>query len=307
VSHAQRERPSTHAFSTRDLRFGPDNGCQGRLYLPDSPTTPPVVVLAPGAGLTRHRTLESTGQGLAERGYAALAFDHRGFGASGDDSVISPARQRADLEAALDTARAAPEVDGDRLAIWGMDLSAGTALAVAADSAAVDAVIARFPVMSGPTLLPNWVRPRLRGLATGLLDYPLSAFGRLRGQPARDRGRRVPLIGDADAVAAVAAAGAARNAREVIGRDPGTTPARSLVKLQRHDVGDRLAAVDSPVLFLAGERDEVAPPDTVAARSESVPDATLVRVQTGHFDALAGAPLDRTLAHELAFLDVELD
>lgn len=304
--HARREKPSRYAFSTRGVLFGPDDGCRGLLYTPDRPATAPVVVLAPGAGLPWRPTLEATAERLAERGYAALAFDHRGFGNSGEGKLVSPARQRADLDAALETARSAPEVDGTRLALWGMDLSAGTALATAADSVAVDAVVARLPVVEGATLLPSWVRPRLRGLATGVVDYPLSALGRLRDTPIERRGKRVPLFGAADDVAAIAADGAAAGARVAVGRDPGTTPARSLVKLQRHDVRESVEEVRCPTLFVAGERDSIASPESVATLSESVSDASLVRVPTDHYEALSGDALDRTLNHELAFLDTEL-
>ncbi|MFB6221601.1 MAG: alpha/beta hydrolase [Halolamina sp.] len=304
--HARREKPSRYAFSTRGVWFGPGESCRGRLYTPDRPAEAPVVVLAPGAGLAWGPTLEATAERFAERGYAALAFDHRGFGTSGEGQLISPARQRTDLDAAIETARDAPEVDGGRLALWGMDLSAGTALAAAADAFEVDAVIARFPVTRGATLLPNWVRPWLRGLAAGLVDYPLSVLGRFRGTPVAERGRRVPLFGDGDETVAIAAAGAAHGVREAVGRDPGTTPARSLIHLQRHDVRERVEAVRCPTLFVAGEHDNVASPESVAALSERLPNASLVRVQAGHYDALSGAGLERIVNHELAFLDTEL-
>ena len=302
-SHAGRGKPSRYAFSARELAF---EDRRGHLFTPDRPADAPVVVLAPGAGLSWRPALEPIAERLAARGYAALAFDHRGFGAVGEERLLSPARQRADLDAAIETARDAPEVDGDRLAIWGMDLSAGTALSAAADSFGVDAVIARFPVLAGTTLLPSWVRPRLRGLARGVADYPTSALGRLRGVDADERGLRVPLFGDDGEVAAVAASGVSWSVRDLLGREPGTTPARSLVKLQRHDLRAAVEAVNCPTLFVAGEHDTVAPPESVVEASERVRDDSLVRVPVSHYAALKGPELDRVLNHELAFLDAEL-
>lgn len=304
--HARRTKPSRYGFATRGLRFGENDDCRGHLYTPDRPDDAPVVVLAPGAGLAWRPAFEETAERFAERGYAVLAFDHRGFGKSGESRLIDPERQRADLDAAIDAARDAPEVDGSRLALWGLDLSAGTALAAAADSLAVDAVVARFPVARGATVLPGWLRPRLRGLAAGLLDYPVSAFGRVRGVPVDERGKRVPLFGDSGEVAAITGTGVSRAVRDALGREPGTTPARSLVTLQRHDLRESLEDVRCPTLFVAGERDELAPPDDVTALSESGTDASLVRVPTGHYDPLAGRALERVLSHELAFLDAEL-
>lgn len=302
-SHARRERPSRYEFSTRELAF---DERRGHLFTPDRPDDPPVIVLAPGAGLRWRAALEPTVERLASRGYAVFAFDHTGFADHEGDRLLSPARQRADLDAAVDAVLDAPEVDGDRLALWGMDLSAGTALAAAAENYRVDAVVARFPVLDGSTLLPSWVRPRLRGLLRGVADYPASALGRLRGVDAADRGLRVPLFGEPGETAAITAPGAAREVRTALGRDPGTTPARSLLTLQRHDLGESLADLSCPALFVAGEHDEVAPPEAVAAASEGVADASLVRIPADHYSALDGEGLERALNHELAFLDAEL-
>ncbi|MBP1987517.1 alpha/beta hydrolase [Halolamina salifodinae] len=316
--YARREKPSRYAFSTREITF---DDRQGHLFVPDRPETPPVVVLAPGAGLRWRAALEPTAERLAARGYAVFAFDHRGFGGSeeprsssnranpgevDEERLLSPARQRADLDAAIEAMQDDPAVDGDRLALWGMDLSAGTALAAAADSFRVDAVVARFPVLAGKTLLPGWVRPRLRGLVRGVADYPISALGRLRGVEASERGHHVPLFGEPGETAAIVAPGAERSVRTALGRDPGTTPARSFVTLQRHDCRDVLADLSCPALFVAGAHDEVAPAERVAAASEEAPDASLVRVPADHYSALDGEGLERTLNHELAFLDAEL-
>ena len=301
-SHARRGKPSRYSFSTRRVAF---DGRHGHLFTPDRPADAAVVVLAPGAGLPWRESLEPAAERLAERGYAAFAFDHTGFGHVGGDRLLSPARQREDLSAAIEAARDAPEIDGDRLALWGMDLSAGTALAAAAEEFRIDAVVARFPVVTGSTLLPSWIRPRFRGLTRGIADYPASALDRLRGAD-DERGIRVPLFGDSDEVAAVAAAGAGRSGRDVLGRDPGSTPARSLVKLQRHDLRETLEEVTCPVLFVAGEHDEVAPAESVAEASDAVREASLVRVPSSHYAALDGDTLERVLNYELAFLDGEL-
>lgn len=303
MSYARREKPSRYAFSTRRVEF---DGRNGHLFTPDRPADAPVVVLAPGAGLPWRAALESTAERLAARGYAVFAFDHRGFGHVDGDHLLSPSRQRTDLDAAVEAAREAPEVDGTRLALWGMDLSAGTALAAATDSLAVDAVIARFPVLSGATVLPAWVRPRLGGLIRGVADYPAAAVDRLRGVDADERGLRVPLFGESNEVAAIAADGAARAVGDVLGREPGTAPARSLVKLQRHDVRQAVEDLSCPTLFVAGEHDAVAPPAAVVAASDGVRNASLVRVPASHYGALDGEELDRTLRYELAFLDAEL-
>lgn len=290
--------PPRYEFSTVDLRFESGSGrCAGRLYKPDRPTDPPVVVLTPGVGLTWRESLVETAERLAHRGYAAFVYDHRGLGTEGDDGVVSPARQRADLEAAIAEVSSLPDVDGGRLALWGIDLSAGTALAVAAEEYRVRAVVARFPVLDGGRLVPGWVRPRLRGLGLAAGDRLLAVLG---------RGTSIPVFGDPGETALVTASGAARGASRLGDARDRRTPARSLWALWRHDVSDSLDRVSCPTLFVAGTRDDIAPAPAVATMSERVSNASLVRVPVGHYDALSDPSIDRVLNHELAFLDAEL-
>ena len=297
--HAASGRPRRYDYSTVSIKFeSGDAACRGRLYKPDRPTDAPVVVLSPGVGLTWRESLRPTAERLAERGYAAFVYDHRGFGPESPDPpdrLVSPGRQRTDLVAAVGELESLDDVDGRRLALWGMDLSAGTALAAAAESSSVRAVVARFPVVDGGLLVPPWVRPRLGGLAAAAADKVLSVAG---------RGRSVPLFGYEGERALVTAPGAASAIRR-LGPDAWDrrTPARSIWSLWRFGVGDALDSVACPTLFVAGADDEVAPPDAVESASEKVGDSSLVRVPTGHYDGLREGDDERARNHELAFLD----
>ena len=63
---------------------------------------------------------------MANRGFAALAFDFRGWGAStGDVQYLEdPTRKTADINAAVDYLATRPEVDVDRIAGLGVCASA---------------------------------------------------------------------------------------------------------------------------------------------------------------------------------------
>lgn len=303
--HATAGRPRRYEYSTVALRFESGDGtCSGRLYKPDRPTDPPVVVMAPGVGLTWRESLRHTAEQFAERGYAAFVYDHRGFGIDTEDAdgLVSPGRQRVDLESAIDELADLPDVDSRRLALWGMDLSAGTALAVAADEPRVRAVVARFPVVDGGSLVPGWVRPRLKGLGSAALDKLLSFVG---------RGRSLPMYGYGGETALVVAEGVVREVRQ-LGEEPADrrVPSRSLWALWRHSVADSLEDVTCPALFVAGEDDDVASPKSVEKASEKPSNASFVRVPSGHFDPLVADDRSgrsaRVLNHELAFLDAEL-
>src|SRR4051794_5994794 len=96
--------------------------------------TVPAVVMAHGLSGTRRDRLGPFAERFAAAGFAALVFDHRGFGDSGGaPDLFDPARQLEDWRAAIAFARSLPEVDGTRIATFGSSMGGGNALAAAAD------------------------------------------------------------------------------------------------------------------------------------------------------------------------------
>ena len=102
----------------------------GDLYLPDSYSEgdqlPGVVVT--GAWMTVKEQMAGTyAAELADRGYAALAFDFRGWGKSPDDIQFleNPARKTEDINAAVNFLARRPEIDSARIAGLGVCASAG--------------------------------------------------------------------------------------------------------------------------------------------------------------------------------------
>ena len=102
----------------------------GDLYLPDTfsegDRLPGVVVT--GAWMTVKEQMAGTyAAELADRGYAALAFDFRGWGQSPDRVrfLEDPVRKTEDINAAVDYLATRPEVDPARIAGLGVCASAG--------------------------------------------------------------------------------------------------------------------------------------------------------------------------------------
>ena len=82
---------------------------------------------------------------------AALVFTYRNLGDSGwtPRQVLSMPKQLADWDAALDYVAGLPEVDGDRIAVWGSSLGGGHAIAVAARHPELRAAVAQCPFTDG--------------------------------------------------------------------------------------------------------------------------------------------------------------
>ncbi|AQZ70402.1 Dienelactone hydrolase domain protein [[Actinomadura] parvosata subsp. kistnae] len=94
----------------------------GNLYLPDQAGPAPGVVVAGTWTSVKELMADRYARRLAERGYAALAFDFTGFGESGGEprDVENPARKIRDIHHALTFLAAHPAVHGDRLGALGI-------------------------------------------------------------------------------------------------------------------------------------------------------------------------------------------
>ena len=115
------------------------------------PAGRPVVVMAHGLGGTKDSGLAPFAEGLAAAGLDVLAFDYRGFGASGGEprQTVSIARQVDDYRAAMAAAARLPGVDPRRLVLWGVSVSGGHVLETGAGRDDVVAVVSITPLVSG--------------------------------------------------------------------------------------------------------------------------------------------------------------
>lgn len=126
---------------------------KGTFYLPARPpgATPAAVVLAHGWSMVAGGDLEDYASAFVDAGLAALTFDFRNLGRSEGlpRQEIDPHRQVEDFRSAISYVRARPEIDRDRIGIWGTSYSGGHALYVAAIDKRVKCVVAQVPTISG--------------------------------------------------------------------------------------------------------------------------------------------------------------
>jgi cephalosporin-C deacetylase-like acetyl esterase len=119
----------------------------------------PGVVFCHGFGGTKEGTPTGLSTILAEHGYTVLAFDYRGLGASeGGKGRIMPADQVEDAVHALEYLAQRPEVDGQRLAIYGTSFGGGVAALAALRSGRPRAAAMAVPVTAGD----RWLRSIMR-------------------------------------------------------------------------------------------------------------------------------------------------
>ncbi len=136
---------------TEDARIPAGSGADAveldtTLYLPAAGEPPaPAVVLAHGFGGSKQSVADEA-RALAERGYVALTFSARGFGAStGQIGLNDPRYEVADLSALIDVLAerddVAQDADGNpRVGVTGASYGGALALLGAADDDRIDAI-----------------------------------------------------------------------------------------------------------------------------------------------------------------------
>jgi fermentation-respiration switch protein FrsA (DUF1100 family) len=130
----------------RDVTFrSGDSFAAGWFFLPERApdVRVPGVALAPGTGGVKELYHEEFARRFAEAGIAALLFDYRSFGTSGGEprQRLFPHDQIEDYRSALTWLSLQPEIDAERLGVWGSSLSGGHVLHVAAYDPRVKAVV----------------------------------------------------------------------------------------------------------------------------------------------------------------------
>ena len=135
------------AFSKQDGTQVMDDGVSlaTSLYLPDGPVPAggrPAVVVLHGLAGTRG-SVELVSSNFAEAGFAVLAYDARGHGASGGVITLAGPREVADLRAIRNALAARADVNDGKIGAWGISYGGGqiwNALAAGVPFAAAEVV-----------------------------------------------------------------------------------------------------------------------------------------------------------------------
>jgi fermentation-respiration switch protein FrsA (DUF1100 family) len=138
----------------KDIEFKTNDGVtlRGWYYLPEGTEEKfPTVIMAHGYSAVKEMYLDSYAEVFCNAGFAALVFDHRNFGASDGEprQEIDPWRQINDYRDAITFAGTLPEVDKNRIGIWGSSFSGGHVIVVAALDRRVKCVVSQVPLISG--------------------------------------------------------------------------------------------------------------------------------------------------------------
>ncbi|PVY98000.1 hypothetical protein C8D89_12255 [Actinomycetospora cinnamomea] len=269
------------------------------------------MVLAHGFSGTMDWILPAFAERFAAGGLAVLTFDYRHFGESEGHprQLVDSTRQRADLRRAVELARALPEVDGQRIALWGSSLGGSHVVELAATDPTVTAVVANVPALDvwrgGGSLRQEMaqrglrrgkvVRATIRLLGAALVD---EVRGRLGRAP-----RYIAVYGPMDrAVFSDPAVGERFRELETNSAtwENRVTP-RFLFHAPRYRSGT-MERIRAPVLVTLARDDTEVGWRFVADRATRAPRGQVTIFPVGHFDVYHGVTFDEVAGEHLAFL-----
>jgi pimeloyl-ACP methyl ester carboxylesterase len=237
---------------------------------------------------------------FAGAGLAVLVFTYRGLGDSGGEprQVLSMPKQLADWDAAIEYAVSLPEVDRDRVAVWGSSLGGGHAIAVAARHPELRAAVAQCPFTDGPASARGLgARETLVLLRFVARDFLAAARGK---EPVC-----VPVAAAPGEPGLMTAPDALPGMLALLPADyqwVNRAAARSVTSLLRYRPGRSAKRIVPPILICISTTDSVAPPGPTERYARQAPHGGVRLYDAGHFDFYLGEAFAQLVADQTDFL-----
>lgn len=151
-------------MTRRDIEFDAEGVTLRGWFYPataEDPGGTGTVVMAHGFSAVKEMYLDAYADAFAAAGLNVLVYDNRNLGASDGEprQEIDPWMQIRDYRDAITYATTLPEVDADRIGVWGTSYAGGHVLVVAAIDRRVKAVVSQIPMISGHRNIRALVRP----------------------------------------------------------------------------------------------------------------------------------------------------
>ncbi|MBB3454161.1 hypothetical protein FHT86_002417 [Rhizobium sp. BK313] len=274
-------------FSKLDVKIPAEDGIElgAWLFLPGGAGPHPAITMAHGFAGTREHGIERFAKAFATAGFVVLLHDHRNFGTSGGEprADIDPWRQIKDWRRAISYIEARPEVDPNRIGLWGTSYAGGHAIVLGATDRRLRCIVAQVPTISG-------YEQGLRRVAPDALPALEQAFSdderaQLRGEAPR----RQAVVGADPSVPA------AYRSKDAIDFYLQPVPAgiwenevtlRSTRAARMYEPGNWISRVSpTPLLLVVARDDKLTVTDlTLQAYERALEPKRLALIPGGHFD-----------------------
>ena len=289
-------------WEKKDIQFESDGLiCRGWLFKQSQQEKAPCIILAHGFGGVKEMGLEAYAVRFADAGYHALVFDYRHFGSSDGEprQILDIKKQHQDYHAAILYARSLPEVNPEKIILWGTSFSGGHVLQVAVEDTRIAAVISQVPHLSGQSSAKaaGFIQNVRLGLAS-VRDhihrlFNLSPF-------------YVATMGRPGDLAAMTAPGEYEASRKLISSDQDQlnemVAARIFLSLGLYSPGKLAPMLKVPWLVQGAKKDITTPYNIAEKAANAAMKGELILYDRGHFDVYVQPDFERTITDQLAFL-----
>lgn len=265
-------------MNRRDIEFDAEGTrLSGWFWQPESSGPHPVVVLTHGLSGMIDLGIADYAERFVDAGISCLAYDHRNWGRSGGwpRYESDPWRQVADLREAISFARTLPDVDGERLGIWGTSYAGGHVLTVGGLDPRVRCVVSQVPLTHGRRTFEAWVPAEKR---EGFLErLAADRDARTRGYPPKTTKAAQPGTETADWVKRFDPEGTIY---------PNQLTVRSFDLLRSYEPASFIADISpTPLLMIIAEHDTQTPTAWQLEAFEQAGDPKrLLRLDCRHYD-----------------------
>lgn len=293
-----------------DVTFGSKGlACSGWLYTPDSCASEgklPVIIMAHGFSGVKEMGLPKLAEKYADAGYAVLLFDYRFFGSSEGEprGQLFPLEMVEDYRNAISWACEHPQLDPDRIGLWGTSFSGGLAVYAATHDKRVKAVVVQAPgLWSGAER--SAANPERWEQVASLLQSDRTE---------RYRTGRINYIkvvapdGEPCVLPGVEPYHAYMSLKEIAPAWRNEITVESLEKVREFDPITHIKMMSpAALLVIAAEDDSLVPINTVRAAFEKAAEPKKLIVHpVGHFDFYVDPGLSTTAAEAIEWYDRHL-
>jgi pimeloyl-ACP methyl ester carboxylesterase len=277
--------------------------CDAELWLPLQPAgapKPAVIIMAHGFGALKEWGLPAFAERFVAAGFAVLRFDYRGFGRSGGQPrrVVDGKEHVKDWLSVIDAVSKRPDVDGNRLGIWGSSYSGGQVLVAGAERpGVVKAVSAQVPFVNGLS----------SSLQFPLKYHPLAGWYALRDMLRSDTQEPlyVPTIA-AGAFSALICDECAQGYKTLVpagaSEAENRVAARVFLTLPFFNPGSRAKDIQAPTLIIAADNDGLIPVAKVRETAQALPHGEYLELKgANHFSPYTGPLFEQVVRRQTAF------
>lgn len=236
------------------------------------------MVVAHGLTAVREMFLDEYAAAFAAAGYTTLVYDHFGFGASDGEprQCPAPSIQLEGYRDAVVWLGSQPDVDADRISLWGSSFSGGEVIVLAAEALPIRCAVAQVPAFGegSPAPSPATVEVMVEAFGSGRDDVTVPAVS------ATPDGVGIMYADRAWEWFTTTGAPRAPSWRNEVRISAFAEPFRPI---------DHLANARVPLLLVVAPGDTLTPPGPAMGLAAATPNVAVVEIPGGHFDAYEAA------------------